>query len=406
MHSIYYTPNMGSQESMTHERLELLRSSAFESEHSWQYDTSYMEHEAAAVALEQEIEQSLASISPDENSGEQIRIIKTQIMIHRERQKALKPHLESGSGDLDGWGNECTFVPAPNQWGANGDLDEESETLSSVCRLGTDDVRGYSELTWQQIHKLLTWQSSSPISVTPPYSPLYDELPSPDIPYHSMLDPYQAPTTYHLHRTREWTGLSGSHNYIYTAREHSDKYAMYMLEAMHRGDNQIDVADFFRVSEYPKTCIHILLSGIEKQRLYTSSKDAAYKSRCIHLDAKDAFAQSVKEYPDRQQKIPWSPRRFTYGGRRFVWKSGDSKDDSMPETLYEFRKDWAKPGSRTGKRCDDAQTMTKLVWGEKKRSGKVDSYTIHFAGGMDQVFREILLASQMARQICLFTAIS
>ncbi|KAJ4408957.1 hypothetical protein N0V91_002771 [Didymella pomorum] len=378
---------MGRDNFMFRERLELLRSSAFESEHAWQYDISYMEHEAAAVALEQEIEHSLASISPDENSDEQIRIIKTQITIHRERQRALRPHLESGSGDLDGWGNECTFVPAPNHWGANGDLDEESETLSSV-------------------HKLLTWQSSSPISVTPPYSPLYDELPSPDIPYHSMLDPYQAPTTFHLHRTREWTGLSGSHNYVYTAREHSDKFAMYMLEAMHRGDNQITSAEFFRVAEYPRTCIHILLSGIEKQRLSTSLKDAAYKSRCIHLDVKDAFSQSVKEYPDRQQKIPWSPRRFNYGGRRFVWKSGDSKDDSMPETLYEFRKDWAKPGSRTGKRCDDAETMTKLVWGEKKRSGKVDSYTIHFAGGMDQVFREILLASQMARQICLFTAMN
>lgn len=370
---------------MSRDRLEFLRSSAFESEHAWQYDTSYMEHDAAAVALEHEIEQSLASISPDENSDEQIRIIKTQITIHRERQRALRPHLESGSGDLDGWGNECTFVPAPNHWGANGDLDEESETLSSI-------------------HKILTWQSPSPISVTPPYSPLYDELPSPDIPYHSMLDRYQAQVTYHLHRTREWTGISGGRNYVYTAREHSDKYAMYMLEAMHRGDNQITTADFFRVAEYPKTCIHILLSGIEKQRLSTSCKYAAYKSRCIHLDVKDAFSQSVKEYPDRQQKIPWSPRRFTYGGRRFVWKSGDSKDDSMPETLYEFRKDWAKPGSRTGKRCDDSETMTKLVWGEKKRSGKVDSYTIHFAGGMDQVFREILLASQMARQICLFTA--
>ncbi|KAH6638342.1 hypothetical protein C7974DRAFT_391385 [Boeremia exigua] len=386
MHSIYYAPSMGREDFMSHERLEALRSSAFESEHAWQYDTSYMEHEAAAVALEQEIERSLASISPDENSDEQIRIIKTQITIHRERQKALRPHLESGSGDFDGWGNECTFVPAPNQWGANGDLDEESETLSSI-------------------HKLLTWQSSSPISVTPPYSPLYDELPSPDVPYSSMLDPYQAPTTYHLHRTREWTGLSGSRKYVYTAREHSDKYAMYMLEAMHRGDNQITAADFFRAAEYPKTCIRILLSGIEKQRLSTSSKDAAYKSRCIHLDAKDAFAQSIREYPDRQQKIPWSPRRFTYGGRRFVWKSGDSKDDSMPETLYEFRKDWAKTGSRTGKRCDDAQA-TKLVWGEKKRSGKVDSYTIHFAGGMDQVFREVLLASQMARQTCLFTAMN
>ena len=148
MHPIYYTPIMGSQESMSHERLELLRSSAFESEHAWQYDRSYTEHEMAAVALEQEIEQSLASISPDENSDEQIRIIKTQITIHRERQKALRPHLESGSGDFDGWGNECTFVPAPNQWGANGDLDEESETLSSVCYLGVNRAKRRSRLTY------------------------------------------------------------------------------------------------------------------------------------------------------------------------------------------------------------------------------------------------------------------
>lgn len=77
----------------------------------------------------------------------------------------------------------------------------------------------------------------------------------------------------------------------------------------------------------------------------------------------------------------------------------------MPETLYEYQKDWAKPGSRTGKRVDDARPMTKLVWGEKKKQGKLDSYTIHFKGGMDQVFREMLLASQMARQVCLFTAV-
>jgi hypothetical protein len=177
---------------------------------------------------------------------------------------------------------------------------------------------------------------------------------------------------------------------------------MYMLEAAHRGDNQVTTADFFRVAEYPQPCINVLLSGIDKQRMSASAKNAAYKSRSIHI--RGPFAQPVKEYPDRQQKIPWSPRRFTYGGRRFVWKSSDSDDDTMPETLYEYQRDWAKPGSRTGKRCDDAQPMTKLVWGEKKRKGKVDSYTIHFRGGMDQVFREILLASQMARQICLFTA--
>ena len=123
---------MGRVQLTSREHLELLRSSAFESEHAWLYDTSYLQHEAAALALEQEIEQSHASISPDENSDEQIRIIKTQITIHRERQKALRPHLESGSDQIDEEGNECVFVPAPNQWGANGDLDEESESLSAV----------------------------------------------------------------------------------------------------------------------------------------------------------------------------------------------------------------------------------------------------------------------------------
>jgi hypothetical protein len=119
-------------EVMTREHLEMMRSSAFESEHAQLYDTSYMQHEAAAVALEHEIEHSLVSISPDENSDDYRRIARTQIMFHRERQRALKPHLESGSGFEDEDGNECVFVPAPNHWGANGDLDEESGSLSSV----------------------------------------------------------------------------------------------------------------------------------------------------------------------------------------------------------------------------------------------------------------------------------
>jgi hypothetical protein len=138
---------MGRPQLTSREHLELLRSSAFEFEHAWLYDNSYFEHEAAALALEQEIERSYASISPDDNSDEQVRIMKTQITIHRERQRALRPHLESGSDLVDEEGNECVFVPAPNQWGANGDLDEESESLSAVCiisrqhdQLAADDL--------------------------------------------------------------------------------------------------------------------------------------------------------------------------------------------------------------------------------------------------------------------------
>lgn len=122
-------PNL---EFMDPSALELLRSSAFEAEHAQLYDSSYMQHEAAAIALERQIDESVMSISPDDNSDEHRRIVRTQIQIHRERQRALRPHLESGSGVEDEEGRECVFVPAPNHWGANGDLDEESGSLSSV----------------------------------------------------------------------------------------------------------------------------------------------------------------------------------------------------------------------------------------------------------------------------------
>jgi len=122
-------------EMMGQDQLELIRSSAFESEHARLFDLSYMQHEAAAQGLEQMIENSLLSISPDENSDEHRRIARTQIWIHRERQRALRPHLESGSGYEDGEGRKVEFVPAPMHWGANGDLDEESGSLSAVCFL-------------------------------------------------------------------------------------------------------------------------------------------------------------------------------------------------------------------------------------------------------------------------------
>lgn len=133
-------PGMARLELITGEDLEYLRSSAFESEHAWLYDASYQQHELAASALECQISQSLTSISPDVNLDEQTRIINTQITIHRERQRALRPHLESGSDQIDEEGNECVFTPAPNLWGANGDLDEESETLSAVCVVGQSRI--------------------------------------------------------------------------------------------------------------------------------------------------------------------------------------------------------------------------------------------------------------------------
>lgn len=65
------------------------------------------------------------------------------------------------------------------------------------------------------------------------------------------------------------------------------------------------------------------------------------------------------------------------------------------ETLYETSRVWAKEGSKTGK-MEDEVVGGRLCWGEK-HSGMRTDHTIYCAGGLDQAFREHLLASQLAR---------
>ncbi|KAJ5747312.1 uncharacterized protein N7511_009008 [Penicillium nucicola] len=116
---------------------------------------------------------------------------------------------------------------------------------------------------------------------------------------------------------------------------------------------------------------------------------------------------AITEIPDGEmQRKDWSPRRFEYGGRNFVWKSGgvDGKkgDGGMFgsfgftwESLYETKRVWAKEGSRTGK-MEDETVGPRLCWGEKKGGNGAD-HSIHMVGGLDLYFREHLLAVQLSR---------
>ncbi|KAI5206125.1 hypothetical protein E4T39_02605 [Aureobasidium subglaciale] len=105
------------------------------------------------------------------------------------------------------------------------------------------------------------------------------------------------------------------------------------------------------------------------------------------------------ELPDRVTKTrSWSPRRFTYGGRKFVWKGiedGKMFSKFQWDTLYEYSRKWPVEGSKTGKHEDEV-VGDRLCWGETDSSRK-QSYTIYMAGGLDQHFREHLLASQLTR---------
>ena len=123
------------------------------------------------------------------------------------------------------------------------------------------------------------------------------------------------------------------------------------------------------------------------------------------LEMETTSASFTTETPDRGQFTKnWSPRRFTYGGRNFVW---EAQKDGGPwgkfewENLYETEWVNMKEGSKTGKKVD-GKVGGKLCWGEKtaaKINGKRVEYTLYMAGGLDQGFTEHLLASQLARYV-------
>jgi hypothetical protein len=108
---------------------------------------------------------------------------------------------------------------------------------------------------------------------------------------------------------------------------------------------------------------------------------------------------AVEEVPDTGMTMKnWSPRRFEYGGRRFVWeaeKDGGLFQSFQWETLHEIARVWKKDGSKTGK-MEDETMEPRLAWGEKGGE-KGAEHTLYFAAGLDQHFREHLLASQLAR---------
>ncbi|KAL6229739.1 hypothetical protein BDW75DRAFT_234957 [Aspergillus navahoensis] len=122
--------------------------------------------------------------------------------------------------------------------------------------------------------------------------------------------------------------------------------------------------------------------------------------------AKGGVSACVVEIPDREaHSRGWSPRRFQYGGRNFVWKGradGKSADGGLFkcfgwETLFETRCAWPKDGSRSGK-MEDETVGPRLCWGEKGGGNGADR-SIFLVRGPDQQFREHLLASQLARLV-------
>lgn len=108
---------------------------------------------------------------------------------------------------------------------------------------------------------------------------------------------------------------------------------------------------------------------------------------------------TVTETPDRQRHLMWNtPRRFVFGGRRFVWKPLNMAKGyvrSSDNALFEYKTTTPKDGSKTGKMDDDALTR-KLFWTENHEK-------IAFsAAGLDPLLKEYLLAIVMTKSLVIF----
>jgi hypothetical protein len=201
------------------------------------------------------------------------------------------------------------------------------------------------------------------------------------------------PTTYHIHHSVEPKGyLSGYFHYM-KAKDPVTQQTRYVLRAHKARRRQIHEAAFLRSSEYAgPPAIKITIVPVDVRKTGGSGSGSLYGRNMILQSAMGVVEETV----DRQLKPSWGPRRFSYGGRQFVWKERSGISNVMaPEDLWEVKRVWPRPGSKTGKMLEET-VGEKIVWGESK--GRMHSICfLDIRGGADQLFREYLLASQMAR---------
>lgn len=161
-----------------------------------------------------------------------------------------------------------------------------------------------------------------------------------------------------------------------------------MLQARKHHRYQIPLATLHRATEFTTPCVQVKIEPVKPEK---STSYALLKGRSLELYGPSP--RPILEKQDRVERV-WGFRRFLFAGREFVWETVKG-DPFCPDTLYEVEKSWPKAGSKTGKR-EHKVVGRKLVWGEKK-SGLKKSAVIHMVGGLDQVFVEYILASQLAK---------
>ncbi|KAL3489273.1 hypothetical protein BJX62DRAFT_156931 [Aspergillus germanicus] len=306
------------------------------------------------------------------------KMFERQVDLHRERLSYLESLKSKGS--FDG------IILPPTALDVGQELQREDEDNSPW--------------TLSQMRKALyDYKKQEDSAATEPPShlkPFLNVTDSTKIPFFAPTLPASAETvTYRLSHSSELLEL-GVRSHWWFVKDSTNKHTLYAVQAVWSQDVPIVEAILRRAGEFLPQMGAI---GIRIRKM----KGGAF--RLIMNTVPEGGL--VVEIPDGEaERKDWSPRRFEYGGRNFVWKSGRADGKSADgglfksftwETLYETKRVWPKAGSKTGK-MEDETVGPKLCWGEKG-GGNGASHSIHMVGGLDLQFREHLLASQLARLV-------
>ncbi|KAK6007354.1 hypothetical protein QM012_004168 [Aureobasidium pullulans] len=196
------------------------------------------------------------------------------------------------------------------------------------------------------------------------------------------------PTVYHISHDSELV-YAGERSHWYFVKDATNTTTLYALQAVWHNDAPMTEAVLRRPGEF------LPAAGALQVSILRTPNGAIMLKMTGHRTG------LTLEMPDQYKKSGWSSRRFYYGGRRFVWREPDKAglfSKFQWNELFETSRVWSKPGSRTGKNEDEV-VGSRLCWGEN-HGGMHENHTIYMAGGLDQYFREHLLASQLTRLLC------
>ncbi|KAJ5817857.1 hypothetical protein N7447_007865 [Penicillium robsamsonii] len=306
------------------------------------------------------------------------KMFERQVQVHRERLAYLEDLKRKGS--FDG------IILPPTILDAMEEVEDEDGKIWSLTQIRRDlnTFRGDDPT-----------QSPKDVSTAPAHIRPFLNTDTSQRPFFSLTLSPSAPTiTYRITHSSELVSL-GMRSYWFFVKDSTNTHVLYALQFVWSNEAPIVETVLRRAGEFLP---QIGATSVKLQKM----KGGTF--RMITRTIPDMGA--ITEIPDGEmQRKDWSPRRFEYGGRNFVWKSAAAegkKESGMFgsfgiawETLYETKRVWAKSGSRTGK-MEDEIVGPRLCWGEKKGGNGAD-HSIHMVGGLDLYFREHLLAVQLSR---------